>query len=948
MDDDFLTGLKEKISSSRLGIISFIMILFSLILIFRLFVLQIVKGSDYQSNYVMKIEKKETIEANRGNIYDRNGKLLAYNELSYNVTIINNYTHESLKKSNQHLNSELYTLISGILKNGDDIDNDFGIIQNADKSYSFKDSGINLLRFKADIFGHKSIDDLTYNKKAGFNEADAGAKEIMTYLMGSQKYNISKKLPEEIRYRIAVIRYKISLNSFKVYMPTVVASSISDKSLAFVKENSLEMPGVTIKEKSVRKYTDGKYFAHIIGYTGTISTEEFKKRSAQNKNVEQDDIIGKAGIEQYMDKYLSGKKGYDTLIVDNVGNPIKTTKHVESESGGNVYLSIDKDLQERAYNLLEQEIAGILVAKLKDSKTVERSDESKNQSISIYDAYVNLLLNRIVDTDHFKEADASDLEKNILSEYQAKEADVRNSLQGYLAASNTVPISKADDEYYSYLKCVVNMLKDQKILVKDRIDTDDDTYKSYSQGNISLSEYLKYAIKKNWIDITQLKEKSRYVDTDEIYQSLLDYINKNLPDYSSYQKAVYKNAVLQGSISGNQICAALFDQGVLPRDDDTRNALLNGRTSAFSFLVDKIKTLQIEPGQLGLKPCSGSCVVTDVTTGEILACVSYPGYDNNNLANKVDSDYYSYLVNSSASPLYNNATQQRTAPGSTFKMLTSTAGMAEGVITPETEITCTGQFEKISNKPKCWIYPGSHGTISLSEAIKDSCNCFFYEVGWRLSGGDNNYNDGNGIKKLTKYAELYGLTSKTGVEITESKSDYATQYPVMAAIGQSNNNITTIALSRYVTAVANSGTVYNMTLLKSVTDHKGKTIKTYSPSVKNTVDVLNPAQWSAIHTGMRMVVEHTSSFDGFPVAVCGKTGTAQESKTAPDHVLFVGYAPEDSPKYAMAIRLANGFQSSYAAAVGKDIMGCIYNVPDSVSKADSGNALNLENGIAGD
>ena len=174
-------------------------------------------------------------------------------------------------------------------------------------------------------------------------------------------------------------------------------------------------------------------------------------------------------------------------------------------------------------------------------------------------------------------------------------------------------------------------------------------------------------------------------------------------------------------------------------------------------------------------------------------------------------------------------------------------------------------YKNVSNEPRCWIYRsfhGSHGLINVSEALRDSCNYFFYEVGYRLS--TNNYamsynNDAaeNGIEKIQKYASLYGLNETTGIEIEESKPQVADSFPVMAAIGQSNNNYSTIQLARYVTAVANSGTVYNYTLLNKVTDSDGNTLKQYEPEIRNTVDVLSDSDWDAIHTGIRMVVENT-------------------------------------------------------------------------------------------
>ncbi len=249
------------------------------------------------------------------------------------------------------------------------------------------------------------------------------------------------------------------------------------------------------------------------------------------------------------------------------------------------------------------------------------------------------------------------------------------------------------------------------------------------------------------------------------------------------------------------------------------------------------------------------------------------------------------------------------------------------MITTSTEIYDGVVFEKVSNKPRCWHYPSSHGSINVSEALRDSCNYFFYEVGWELAGGSN-YNDEKGIEKIQNYAQMFGLDQKTGIEIEENQSSIATEYPVMAAIGQSDNNYTTIALARYVTAVANNGNVYDLSLLDHVTDNEGNTIEEYSSTLKNQVDVLNPMEWSAIHSGMKMVVENLSCFNGFPIEVAGKTGTAQQVKTRPNHALFVGYAPYNNPKVAIATRIAFGYTSHNAAEVTKDILSAYFGVED--------------------
>ena len=920
---DFLTNL----FSSRIRVVSVAMIIFATVLVSRLFYLQIINGSEYQDNYNLKLEKTETIPATRGNIYDRNGNLLAYNELVYAVTIQDNGTYSSKKERSESLNKEIGRIVTNLEKNGDKIDNNFGIFIDSSGQYQFLSSGNALQRFRADVFGRNSIDDLEYNEKLGFDEATATADQIIDYLQGDKVYNISQDYSKKLRYEIMIVRYNMGQNSYQKYISTVIASDVSDESVAFIKENINELTGVDVEQKSLRRYVDSEYFAHIIGYTGQISTSEYKELSASDDSVETTDVVGKSGIEKYMNDYLSGTKGYETIYVDSVGNTIAEGEYKASESGNDVYLSIDMDLQKAAYILLEQEIAGILYSKIQNIKE-SNINSSSDVVVPIYDVYYSLIKNGLIDINAFYDTNASETEKAVLAAYQSKEKEVLATLKAQLKSNNEVVYKDLPKEYQAYSTYIVTKLKSLGVFDSSAIDTSSDVQTSWTSEEMAVNKYLTYAIEQNWIDITKYESEAKYADTEELYNDLIDYTLDYLSTDNGFEKLVYKYLLLDDGITGNQLCLILYEQGILSKDDEDYSALSSGQITAFDFMKKKIKSLEITPGQLALDPCSGSTVMLDTKTGEILAMVTYPGYDNNKLANSVDSDYYAYLTNSAANPLYNYATQQRTAPGSTFKIVSSTAGLAEGVITTSSEITDLGQFTKVSNNPKCWIYPSNHGSINVSEAIRDSCNYFFYEVGWRLSGGDGAYDDVTGINKITEYASLFGLDETTGVEIEENSPHIATEYPVMAAIGQSDNNFTTVGLARYATAIASRGTVYNLTLLDSVRDSDGNVLKEYKPSVRNQVDVLNSAEWDAVHYGMRMVCESLSSFNGFSVEVAGKTGTAQQVSNRPNHALFIGFAPYDNPEVSIATRIAYGYTSHNAAEVSKDILAYYFGVTE--------------------
>ena len=274
----------------------------------------------------------------------------------------------------------------------------------------------------------------------------------------------------------------------------------------------------------------------------------------------------------------------------------------------------------------------------------------------------------------------------------------------------------------------------------------------------------------NWLDITKITSDTEYMDTDEMFTTLADYISNYLYDDDNFCKQVYRYLLKEERINEAEICLLLFDQGVLDMDTTAYQQLSDGSLSGFDFIYQKIYNLEIRPSQLALNPCSGSLVLTDPNNGETLACVTYPGYDNNRLANEMDSDYFTKLNMDKSSPFYSRATQEAIAPGSTFKIVTATAGYMEGVINLGEGINCTGKFDTppFDEQPiNCWNIYG-HGVETLQTAIRDSCNYFFNTIGYRLGTMNGDYSDEEGIQKLQKYAEMYGLDAKSGLEVPET------------------------------------------------------------------------------------------------------------------------------------------------------------------------------------
>lgn len=935
-----------EIFRTRVFVVIIIFCILSAVLVGRLFDLQIVNGQQYLDDYTLQIQKTRTTQGTRGNIYDRNGNLLAYNELAYSVTIEDNYSETEDK--NEELNKEINQIIDIVESNGDSVINDFSVmIENDEYKFTMENETLKL-RFIADVYGLTTIDKLTDEQRS------QSASDIIHYLCTDETYGYGideDSMTKEQVLKLVNIRYAISLNRFQQYIPTTIAEDVSDETVAAIMEVLDELPGVDIAEDSLRRYTDSKYFANIIGYTGQISQDEYDALSEEDQErYSLTDTIGKSGLEQVLDSYLQGEKGEEKLYVNSVGKVIESSTVKEASAGNDVYLTIDANLQKAAYDILEQELAGILLAKMSDVLDYDRTQTTDAADVIVAsgDMYYQFIGNNIIDINHFTEEGAGKAEQSVAASFTSYKQSVLTELESNMQNESAPFYTDMQREWQAYLSYVVNdVLTANDVLMSDAIDTSDAVYKQWREDEtININTYLNYAISQNWIDSSKLQDyiegDAKYSDASEVYQAMISYVQDRLQNDNTFDKLIYQYMIKAGAVTGREIAMILYEQGVLEYDEAQYNALDAGSLGAYDFIRGKIETLDITPGQLGLEPCTGSVVITDPGSGDVLACVSYPGYDNNRLANSMDSVYYNQLVTDSSRPFYNNATQEKTAPGSTYKPLSAIAGLTEGVVTQDTYVTCDGVFDTIDPPVKCWVYPSSHGTLGISGAITNSCNVFFNELGYRLGieqQAETQYDeDGNpiqptysselGLSRLREYATMFGLNDTSGLEIPESEPEISDEDSVRSAMGQGTNNFTTSQLARYISAVANQGTVYNLTLVDRVESIDGTVIYEQEPEIKNTVEGVSATTWDLVHSGMRGVVTNNTTVFGklnaSGVELYGKTGTAQQSTTHPDHGLFVGFTSD----VAMAVRIANGYSSTFAAEVGDGVMEYYYGVTD--------------------
>lgn len=929
---DSLWNYLRGIVKSRLLPMSIIFAALFLLLVHQIFVMQIINGEEYAQKASVTEEADRNLKSTRGNIYDRNGVLLAYDELSYSVTI----EDTGILSTSAEKNAMIYNLIKIVKENGGTLSTSFPIKMEDDGELYFTVEGSTLLRFKKEIYS------LSASEKLSDEQIAVTAREMFEYIRYSEdikspRFLIDKSYKEEDALDIMSIRYELFMNRFKKYVQSTIAMNVNQETVAAIKEASAELPGVEILQETHRVYNDSEYFAHILGYTGTISTEEYEALSEEEKKkYTNTDQVGKKGLEQEYESYLHGTKGNETVIIDELYRVVDIKKRIEPVAGNDLYLTIDAKKQKKYYNILEKKIAEILLGHITNSMDYGSKGVSRdNIKIPIYEVYFALIDNNVIDISSFNTENATALEKKVYKKYKAKQKSIFKDLDKVMAVDSKTSNKGAGSDMEEYLDYIYSLLVKKEILISSAIDKESQMYQDYTGSKISLSEFLQHALSSSWIDLEQLNIGDEFYSTKELYEKLFEYIKEILLTDPVFGKKIYRTLIFNHTVSGRDVCLLLFDQGVIEYDEGSIEKLEKGTISAYDFMYQKIKKLEITPGQLALEPCSGSIVVTDVNTGDVLALVSYPSYDNNKLANQVDSKYYAYLDANKAFPMINRPLQSNTAPGSTYKMITSVAALEEGVVSLSETVLDKYEFDKIPRPPKCWSRH-SHGKVDIVNAIQVSCNYFFYEMGYRLSG--EKYNSNTGLKKLKKYASMFGMDAKSGIELYETDPRISDEDSVRSAIGQGSNSFTPAQINRYITTVANKGTCYDLTIVDNIKDLEGNIVLDNEAQVHNQVNIKDTT-WNAIHEGMYKVANGPLSsvstiFKGMGVTVAGKTGTAQESLYKPNHALFVSFAPYEDPEISVVVVIPSGYSSSNSAAVAKSIYKDYFKLSDEEDGGD--------------
>ena len=352
----------------------------------------------------------------------------------------------------------------------------------------------------------------------------------------------------------------------------------------------------------------------------------------------------------------------------------------------------------------------------------------------------------------------------------------------------------------------------------------------------------------------------------------------------------------------------------------------------------------------------GAVVVESVKDGEILAMASYPTFDLANVYS--NSTLYNEVKDNPLRPFTNRATQEFYYPGSTFKPLVAIAALEEGLTTPTEEIEDTGSLELPEEEhypygdfhPQCWIYRqygGNHGWENLAEALRDSCNIYFYTLCHRL-----------GIDKIDEYAAAFGLGEPTGIEVPEVKGWVAgpatsealnqTWYGgnlLNAAIGQDNTQVTPLQLANYIVTLLNGGDHLVPHLLKTVkSSDYAETVYEQEREVRNSLN-LDPANVEAVKQGMWAVANDPEStvdqyLSNLAVEVGAKTGSAQVGSAELEaDAIFTLFAPYDDPEIVISIVVEGGASGGNLAQAAGQIVNYYFSAEHTVESVDAENTL---------
>lgn len=909
---------KERLSElmkNRLFVLLVIAAAIFAVLVCRLFYMQIVNGEEASAGITSSVTREVSMPAARGNIYDRYGRPLAVNEAAFSIEI-----DDSIAVDYEDKNEQVVKLYEKMKENGYTVTDNLPISRDTEPKFTI--SGDELEEWKTDIGLDKK--QMRYD-----------AARTLEYLYDS--YGLDGTVDENKKREIV----SLGIN-------------ISDK-------NIMIMNLIMTIESNGGEIVDELPVSEDRPYTFIIENEKEIQRWKKDVSMDGEELDYTA--EESME-----------YLIDLFGIPQNMSPAMQRKLAAvrySLYLQRFKKYQPVT---VAREINDKIIAEVKENLDIFPGVSVETESMRKYeegDKFSNILgYIRQISDEELKEYeqygyDSGDIvgktgiEKVMELELNGKDGkmlvEVDNMGRKISTLETEAPVS-GNDVFLTIDKdlqiAAYNYLEDalaEAIITRLTSELEKDV-------PVTLKQLFTSMIESGSISVSSImKAEEGYQLT--LKNLILSY-NKDIDISDSEQKTAAKQvltkAVEDGTLSYTTMIFVMLEQGIITADDNYRARIVSGELSPLEIIIDKLRTGDLTPAETNLNPCSGSVVVSDVNSGKTLALVTYPSYDNNELVNTFNNEYYNKLLEDPSTPLVNRPLMQKKAPGSTLKMVTAVAVLETGIITPEQTIKDEGLFTKAGTPyARCMIYSlsgSTHGYVNVSHALEVSCNYFFYDVSYMLGGETDDPTSLKGITILDEYYDAFGLNSPTGMEIGENPPSMASpsykeeimkwQNPeatpsqtrwtsgdtIRAAIGQSVNSFSAASMNKYIATLANGGTRYKMHLIDKVKTSDGSVTQQTEEVVENIMKI-DRENLDAVYEGMRLVTQGSKGtlrnvFKDFPIDVAAKSGTAEENKNNSSHSWFVGFAPYDNPQIAVTVMIPFGDVSGSPAAVtARNIIG---------------------------
>ena len=927
--DHFLDLCKNRIFVMLCGII----VLFAIIVL-RLFSLQIIHGTKYEESITASVSKELPVTAPRGAIYDRYGRPLAVNKVAYCVQVDGSVTLEFNKEERQELSD---ALTRALWEKGETKVDSLPITKKAPYRFTFdgteEEKETREKRWKTNIGLEKKQRDMT-------------AEECLDWLY--EKYTP----PADFNAAQKRTYISLCLSDDRNLMALTLAMKLTDFGEEIVDElpldtetpYSFQFNGNKNREKSWKESMamEGEEL-----YYGSLKTLDYlRDYFGLPQGLPNDLIRSTLGIRYSM--YLQRYQQYQTV---NVATDVsaKTLAYVEENQDTFPCVIIDTiSLREYPQGEYFAHILGYIRQMTENDYALYKDDVDKDGN-PIYSQ------SDIVGQDGMEKL----FERQLNGTDGKVQIEVDNQGRRMSVIASTEPIpgkdlfltldSKLQKVAYDALESELR----KAVLTK---------LTTSGKNSVSTLDLFRSMISVNHISA----QKMLYAEEGTVQHTVYLRLKQVQPDFDPEQEdavSVAKEFLLEGLEKGNvsikELMLMMIEQENIKVTPEEK-ADIEGGGSPLSLILKKLGNGEMSPADTGLDPCTGSVFVTQVGTGEVLASVTYPSYDNNELVNTFNNSYYNSLLQDGNTPLVNRPLKQKKASGSTFKMITALAGLETETIGPDTLITDKGIF-KDTGIPyaRCWIYSntgGTHQSLNVAHALEVSCNYFFYELAYRM-GNVTTGNSNNSITTLNEYMAAFGLNNYTGLELDEygptmaspsnkekavktfnpdattSQTRWTDGDTIRTAIGQSINSYTPAQVTKYISTLANGGTLYKLHMVDHVQNPDGTLHSEVEETVENVI-TFKEENLQTVYHGMWLVTNGKKgtlrgAFDDLPIDVAAKTGTAEEDKNRSSHTWLVCFAPYDDPQIAITVMIPFGEGSgspapAVAKAVIKEYLGLDY------------------------